>query len=234
MHVCLSVSKLLGALTDHLDSGLYRSSVILIVGTAKVQYTLHKDLLCFYSDFFRAALNGSFKEATEHRIELPEVQIDVFEAFQVWLYTQSLPRNEIVPTKVYPEWSLLVGLWIFGDGHQTPLFQNNVMDAMLAKVDEDLQVPTKVLNLAYDNTLPNSPLRKALTDIMVYRSKMPTGDNSDEIKLTPLGVLEDWPKQACLDVIAEMSRGWTNKAPRHCIPKREKCHYHVHAKDEHC
>lgn len=175
--------KLLGALTDHLDSGLYRSSVTLIVGAAKVQYTLHKGILCFYSDFFRAALNGSSKEATERRIELPEVQIDVFEAFQVWLYTQSLPKNEIVPTKVYPEWSLLVSLWIFADGHQIPLFQNNVMDAMLGKVNKDLELPTRVLNLAYDNTLAISPLRKAVTEIMVYRSKMPDGEDSDDCKL---------------------------------------------------
>jgi hypothetical protein len=225
--------ELLGTLTDHLDSGLYRSSVTLIVGAAKVQYTLHKGLLCFYSDFFRAALNGSFKEATEHRIELPEVEIDVFEAFQVWLYTQSLPKNEIMPIMVYPEWPLLVSLWIFGDGHQIPLLQNNVMDAMLEKVGKDLQAPTKVLNLAYDNTLHNSPLRKALTDIMAYRSKMPAGEDSDEVKFIPLSASESWPKQACLDVIAEMSRGWTNKVPRHGLPKRERCHYHVHAKGEH-
>ncbi|KAI4850205.1 hypothetical protein E4T44_02886 [Aureobasidium sp. EXF-8845] len=42
----------------------YKETVTLVTGAAKVQYTLHKGLLCFYSDFFRAALNGSFKEAS--------------------------------------------------------------------------------------------------------------------------------------------------------------------------
>jgi hypothetical protein len=205
------------------------------VGAAKEHYTLHKDLLCFYSDFFRAALNGSFKEAVERKIELPDVKIEVFETFQVWLYTQTLPKNEDEATEVYPAFARLIRLWIFGDKYQIPLLQNNAMDAMLAKVDEDQQVPTKVLNLAYENTVLNSPLRRAITDIMVYRSKMPGADDTDSIKSTCLATPDSWPKQACLDVIAEMSRAWETKAKRFdATTKKEKCHYHVHAKGDHC
>lgn len=55
----------------------------IIVGKEKKAYNLHKDLLCFYSDYFRAALNGNFKEAAEGKLELPNVTISIFEAFQV-------------------------------------------------------------------------------------------------------------------------------------------------------
>lgn len=222
------------ALIDHIDSGLYRESVTLVVGTFEILYTLHKGLLCFYSDFFRAALNGSFKEAKDRRIELPEVDIDVFEAFQVWLYTQNLPKNEVVPTKVYPEWPLLIKLWIFGDGHQIPLLQNSVMDAIIDKVEKDNQIPIKELNLAYENTLPGSPLRKAFIDIMVYRSMMPGDKNCGSVESSCLAWSDDWPKQACLDVIAEMSRGWINKAPTPSTPTRKKGYYHVQPRGEHC
>ena len=221
---------LLDALTDHIDSGLYRESVTLVVGTLKLQYTLHKGLLCFYSDFFRAALNGSFKEAKDRRIEFPEVDI----AFQVWLYTQNLPKNEVVSTKFYPEWPLLIKLWIFGDGHQIPLLQNSVMDAIIDKVEKDNHIPIKELNLAYSDTLPGSPLHKAFTDIMVYRSMMPGDKNCGNVESSCLAWSDDWPKQACLDVMAEMSRGWINKASRPSMPMREKGYYHVHLKGEHC
>lgn len=61
----------------------------LIVGKKKKAYTLHKDLLCFYSDYFRAAFNGSFKEAAERKLELPNVEEHIFEGAQLWLYTRN-------------------------------------------------------------------------------------------------------------------------------------------------
>lgn len=221
------------ALIDHIDSGLYRESVTLVIGTFKIQYTLHKGLLRFYSDFFRAAFNGSFKEASERKIELPEVDVDVFEAFQVWLYTQSLPQNETAPAKVYPEWSILVKLWIFGDKHQIPRLQNNTMDAIIDKVEKDCTIPIHELNLTYDNTLASSPLRKVTTDIMAYKAQFADGIPGN----TTTGCLlypDEWPKQACLDVMAEMSRGWRQKDVRGKFPKREQCYYHVHGRGEHC
>lgn len=223
----------LGALTDRVDSGLYRDLVTLMIGAAKVKYTLHKGILCFYSDFFRVAFNGSFKEANERTIELPEVEVDVFEASQVWLYTQSLPKNETASIKVYPEWPLLVKLWIFGDGCQISLLQNNVIDAIIDKVAKDNTVPTNSLNLTYENTVSNSPLRKAITDIMTYRSKLPDG-TPGYAESNCLLHSDEWPKDACLDVMAEMSRAWRQRYVRGHFPQREKCYYHVHAKGEHC
>jgi predicted MPP superfamily phosphohydrolase len=222
---------LLGAFTHQVNSEFYKETVTLIVGAAKVQYTLHKGLLCFYSDFFRAALNGSFKEATERRVELSEVDIVVFEAFQVWLYTQSFPKNELAPTKAHLEWSVLVKLWIFGDGHQIPLLQNNAMDAMLDKVTKDSEVPALWMNHAYENTTSKSHLRKALVDTIAYRALTndDTGVNAPFADSTRL-----WSTQVSLDVMAEMDRGWRSKAPRYTIPKREKCYYHVHSGTEHC
>ncbi|KAI4759558.1 hypothetical protein E4T52_02335 [Aureobasidium sp. EXF-3400] len=209
----------------------YKEPVTLIVGTAKKQYTLHKGLLCFYSDFFRAALNGSFKEATERKVELPEVQIDVFEAFQVWLYTQTFPKNETVPGKVYLEWNLLIKLWIFGDGHQIPLLQNNAMDAMLDKVRQDREVPVYSMTHAYENTTSKSHLRKALVDIIAYRATINVDAGVDSLFSN---AAQYWPAQVSLDVIAEMERGWEKRASRYELPKRDKCHYHVHSGTEHC
>lgn len=66
------VSAILDSDDNHSEH--FQESVILIVGPKKKAYTLHKELLCFYSDYFRAAFNGSFKEATERKIEVPSVE----------------------------------------------------------------------------------------------------------------------------------------------------------------
>jgi hypothetical protein len=228
------LTALLGAFTHHLDSKSYKETVVLVVGATKECYTLHKDLLCFYSDFFRAAFNGSFKEATERKIELLEVETHVFEAFQVWLYTQDLPQIDNVSKDTYTDWSLLIKLWIFGDKYQIPLLQNNTMDKIVDKLDKDRNNPLLWITHVYENTTVNSVLRKAVVDAMSYRSRMPDGKNYHKIEETCLKDPDDWPKQACLDVMAEMSRGWANQAKRFAFPMREKCYYHVHADGEHC
>ncbi|KAI4719439.1 hypothetical protein E4T48_04306 [Aureobasidium sp. EXF-10727] len=212
--------------SHHIYRKSYKETVILVVGAAKEHYSLHKELLCFYSDFLRAAFNGSFKEATERKIELPDVEIEVFESFQVWLYTQKMPKNEIRPAQVYPEWPLLTKLWIFGDKYQIPLLQNNVADAMLDKVDKDKEAPLFALNLAYENTTSNAPLRKILVDVMAYRGDMSAkGPHLDS---------KYWSLQACLDAMGTMDSARTQKIPRHTMPVREKCYYHVHAAGEKC
>jgi hypothetical protein len=225
---------LLGVFAHHDDSKCYKHTVVLIVGSTKEHYSLHNDLLCFYSDFFRAAFNGSFKEATERKIELPDVETDVFEAFQVWLYTRVLPEADTESKYIHPGWSLLIKLWIFGDKYQIPLLQNVAIDAMLDKVEKDKEVPTGMINYAYENTFLNSPLRKAVTDVMAYRASMPDRQNAVDVESNCLAVPDNWPVQACLDVIAEMSRGWLKKDTRFKLPTREKCYYHVHADGEHC
>jgi hypothetical protein len=224
------LAALLGASTHHIDSKAYKETVVLIVSVDKEHYTLHKDLLCFYSDFFRAAFNGSFKEATERKIELPDVDVETFEAFQVWLYTQNLPQNESVPAKTYPEWYLLSRLWVFGDSHQIPLLQNNVIDIMLDKVVKDGTNPFFSINYVYENTASSSLLRKAVADIMAHRSIMKSDAGMDSCLAHP----QKWPVQACLDTMAAMESGWAKQDARCVLPTKEKCHYHVHADGEHC
>lgn len=70
-------------------SFLYDSLVVVLVGPESQRFDLHKGLICARSDFFRAALNGHFKEA-EGKIELPEQDPETFKYFVNWLYTDRL------------------------------------------------------------------------------------------------------------------------------------------------
>jgi hypothetical protein len=56
------------------------------VGPKRAKWYLHEDLLCKTSQFFRSTLKGSFKEASDAHIELPEDDADSFDVFVRWLY----------------------------------------------------------------------------------------------------------------------------------------------------
>ncbi|THZ18857.1 hypothetical protein D6C91_05343 [Aureobasidium pullulans] len=200
---------------------LFRDSVTLVVGRSKKAYTLHKDLLCFYSDYFRAAFNGSFKEAAERKIELSDVEEEVFEFFQLWLYTRRLNLFETT-------FSMLAKLWIFGDQHQMPLLQNCSVDTMLLKRIKQKAFSPDALGVAYANTLAGSPLRRAVIDIA---SSLVIRDNANSILRADFE--KQWSVESLIDLVRVIES--RDKAlPQYSLPKRDKCYYHVHGKDEQC
>jgi hypothetical protein len=134
--------------------------VTLIVGKEKKAYILHKNLLCLYSDYFRAAFNGQFKEATERKLELPDVETSLFDEFQVWLYTRELQGPPGL------QFRFLTDMWILGDQHQIPLLQNQAMDKIFAKRAENNCFAISVVPEVFAKTAAGSPLRKAVIEII--------------------------------------------------------------------
>lgn len=61
------------------------------VGEQQKSFTLHKCLATKTSDFFASALNGSWKEAIDGAIKIPETHAEVFHAYIHWLYTREIP-----------------------------------------------------------------------------------------------------------------------------------------------
>ena len=192
-------------------------------------------MLCLYSDFFRAAFKGSFKEAIERKIELPDVDVDTFEAFQVWLYSQSVrnvegSQDSIFQSAKLPSFWVLARLWVFGDRHQIPLLQNCAIDALIQKNRDENRFALIVVQTAYENTLHGSPLRRFAIDCCVFRMV----HRQDENSILGDSNLCCWSKDALVDFARCMSNAWEHKLPWAEMPSREKCHYHVHANVEHC
>jgi len=83
-----------------LSSFLYHSLITITVGAEKAVFSVHKELLCDRSEFFRAACNGQFKEA-EGVVNLPEQDPTTFKHFIYWLYTEKL-RGHFYPESIDP------------------------------------------------------------------------------------------------------------------------------------
>ncbi|KAK6005766.1 hypothetical protein QM012_007408 [Aureobasidium pullulans] len=208
--------------TEHLQS-----TVTLVVGNQEKAYILHKDLLCFYSDYFRAAFDGPFREAAERKLRLPDVEESVFERVQLWLYT----RNLQLPTDETEIFEILIDLWIFGDQHQIPLLQNRVMDEFFDRCEAADSIASYLIEKVYAKTLAGSPLRKAFIEVVAWAM---TIEPESGTFICP-GQDNYWTKESLVDLVLAINRARLSKTVKfNELPRRHKCFFHVHAKDEHC
>ncbi|KAH0382039.1 hypothetical protein KCU92_g6634, partial [Aureobasidium melanogenum] len=203
------------------SSKQFRGGIVtVIVGSTKEAFSIHKDLLVFYSDYFRAAFNGSFTEATEGRIELLDVQQDLFQDFHGWLYTRKLLEDL--------GWFRLVDLWIFGDRFQVPLLQNCVMDEIFAKEKRDARLllyrlPLYWMSTVYVKTVDGSPLRKAIVELLAYHSVLEDEDGG----IMTARKSHNFTIEMLQDLVKELNAARKNYGK---APKRDKCFFHVHGK----
>lgn len=133
-----------------------------------------------YSEYFRAALNGSFKEAEENLVTLSDVSISTFDVFVDWLYTQKLPEQGKYSTldEAVGHWPRLysnetrnkteglIDLYIFADGHDIPKLRREVMNVLFTHLNsEDTKLPyyETVVN-AFPRLPERSPVRQLLID----------------------------------------------------------------------
>ena len=74
--------------------------MVVLVGSEKQRFDIHKGLICSRSEFFKAAFTGNFKEV-DGTIKLPEQDPAIFKYFVYWLYTGCL-RGLYYPKSLSP------------------------------------------------------------------------------------------------------------------------------------
>jgi hypothetical protein len=185
---------------------------------------MHKDLLIFYSDYFRGAFNGSFSEATERKMSLIDERVDVFTVVNQFVYTRQLSGG----VDSHLDCEILIRTWIFGAKYLMPALQNKVMTALMKQHTESGAIPAIHAKLIYANTLPGSPLRRFATDLIAYRCDM-------GIWMTPHGS-QLWPHEALTDLLRVMGAQKMENYGTFALPElnKGKCYYHVHANGENC
>ncbi|KAL8796367.1 MAG: hypothetical protein Q9195_001274 [Heterodermia aff. obscurata] len=200
----------------------FDSIVDVIVGQSATTFTVYKSLLVGSTRVFKAALEGSFKEATEQEIKLPDVSPEVFQRFMLWMYTASLIGDGESASDLSSE--VLVRLYIFGDTYGIEGLQNCTMDTLKTKLDlSNKGLSMKIISLIYENTVKGCSLRRFAVERAIFRGSIVDmfGTEADIAKLPPA---------FCLDLIllfndlkdgkvkAITANGW----------KRLGCRYHVH------
>lgn len=136
---------------------------IIKVGLPPQSFQVHKSFLCQASPFFRAALEGSFKESADSVVHLPQDKPGTFERFLSWVYWKEYDVMDLVKGKISKDyWSVIIRDHIFADKIQAEGFQNHIMHAVIDayKANELKTMSLKSVLEVYTHTPESCPLRK--------------------------------------------------------------------------
>ncbi|KAL8691745.1 MAG: hypothetical protein Q9218_003094 [Villophora microphyllina] len=141
---------------------LFQNIITINVGPDATPFYLYAGLVSQDASFFKAALNGSFRESTEQKVSLPDDDVQIFKIYQIWLNLKELRCNF---DDGEDWWLHLAKLWIFADKIGSPKFKNEIIDAFFEVYDgvddkDLLFADPDVVHFVYDNTTQESPLRK--------------------------------------------------------------------------
>ena len=126
----------------------------------EVSWILPKDLLTHDSDFFKAALNGTFAEANSRSISMPEDNPKAFRLFFQWLYFRDITLYDA------EEW---LEAWVLGDKIGNIAFRDCAMTKLINHHELLGISPTTVEN-AFNKSVSGSKLRKWAIEQLVYDS----------------------------------------------------------------
>ncbi|KEQ71847.1 hypothetical protein M436DRAFT_50601, partial [Aureobasidium namibiae CBS 147.97] len=202
----------------------FQTIVTVEVGAEKKAFLIHKDLLIFYSDYFRGAFDGSFSEAAKGKLFLVDERVNVFSIVNQFVYTRELSDKDNYEL----DWDVLIRAWIFGDKYLMPSLQNKVMTTLIEKHTRDNFLPTLQFKLIWNNTLPGSPLRKVMVDLVAYKCDLGPFLSMDGG--------QRWPHEALIELLTVVGAKRKEDIGKRALPESNmgKCHYHIHADGEKC
>ncbi|KAL3422075.1 hypothetical protein PVAG01_06231 [Phlyctema vagabunda] len=143
--------------------------VHVLVGTELKDFSIHKDIICHYSPFFKAAFTSDFQEGKSSIMKLPEQRTEVFEIFYQWIYYQTLEslsdNNKLLEKRAFT----LIRLYIFAEMAQIPTLMNQAIDRVYEILEMVNKTPCSMVPYIWAETPPNSPLRRFIRDRVIWR-----------------------------------------------------------------
>lgn len=195
-----------------------------------------KDVLQFYSGYFRAALSGGFAEAMQRVIKLPTEELAVVELAVTWMLRRQLNVDFKSPAKG-DTGLLLCKLWTFADRRDMPMLANVTIDHLRSHLFKQWYPPTRqMVQFSYANTTEDAALRRFLAFFMV-------------VTCSPRSLRQKtnhgWPHEATLDLLEAVYEGKdhgvhrsgvdpTGTLRQEIVQTANMCEYHVHGKGVTC
>ncbi|TEY71603.1 hypothetical protein BOTCAL_0090g00090 [Botryotinia calthae] len=179
------------------------------VGKDLQDFGVHKSLICHCSPFFNAAFTSGFEETTTGIIKLVDVEVEVFELFFVWLYTQQIGEPELDAagsalsdneSKSGHDYKLHVGtllrLYVFADMIKVPALKNDCIEKLSCMESFENEYLTESENLRYvwEHTREHDLIRKLLVDTIVW----------DLGNASFLKTLDQLPQEVTFDILLAM------------------------------
>jgi hypothetical protein len=183
----------------------------------EVVVSIHKELLCFFSSYYSAALNGNFLEAQKDQFEV-ELSGGDLKSFATWIYTGDLSRSTTRRCSIT--------LYIFADLVDIIALRHKTVSSLARGklLEYDLA------NLVHDNLPPKSPLRRYMLDSYIAHWE-PIFDDEDTCILEGDTDSDYRPANFTFHVMMGITFR-TRKDPPGCTCCHDVCQYHEHLSKE--
>lgn len=131
------------------------------------KFELHKNLLCYNSQFFDSAFNGKFKEGIDQIMELGECTASIFHLVVQWVYTGRIILSDNLAAEKAESVNLMIDFLMLADRIQL-LGQFDSVALMIKQVLIQDFTTLKSKHIESASLLPpGHPLRKMLAQACV-------------------------------------------------------------------
>ncbi|CAD0113470.1 unnamed protein product, partial [Aureobasidium uvarum] len=210
-----------GDFTDHLPS---RSAITgptaqIIVGSKPniKTFTVHKELLCDSSTYFKAALNNGIVETKEQTITLDDEDPNIFTTFVLWLYESKL-NTDVIYMGHETFQGHLFNLYVFADKRGIVNLANDTT-TMLASCWLSEFVELSEVERVVPLISRSGKLYKLIMDNLLL--EMRGGWGADDLKNI------DLPKEMLIDLLSRITLSPAGfDTFNMCF--QSICHYHFH------
>lgn len=147
----------------------------MLVGPSEQVFTVHKEVICANSKFFRAACSERWIEGKEKKIKLPDVEASLFRCYLVWVYGAKIDVERFTNEEI-DNLSGGVGvlvakyleLYILGDVLDDVRLRNKVLQTLV--LDTKTALYPQTVARVWEKTPDNSPVRRMFVDRAVLRT----------------------------------------------------------------
>ncbi|KAH7317160.1 hypothetical protein B0I35DRAFT_434664 [Stachybotrys elegans] len=159
-------------------------------------FSVHEELICKASPFFKKALGGEWTEAKSRSVRFKDHDASGFHIYLNWLYCHTLPvRGKDQGGPGDTEYMELAKAYVLGDFLQHTSFKDAVLDAMGEKSRVSIKgrynLPSgPAIRTIYGNSLESCKGRKLLVDLYVTRG----------VHVNQLGETDELPYEFLFDL----------------------------------
>ncbi|KAK3696781.1 hypothetical protein LTR37_017805 [Vermiconidia calcicola] len=216
----------------------YSGVITVSVGSDNIEFTVHQDLICDRSPFFKAACSRNWTEAKERRINLPDQNPKAIKIYFEWAYSQRQDLGDLARAVIKSEvpqlraeqmsnrsWReetfiILRDLWVLADYLGDNVFKNITMDSLIDERNAGRIVHNKaIVHESFERTRLGSQLQTWIADRLL------TVLSPDD----PIRFADDWPLSVALVLLSRLlvKKGRLDKEEGLLLSR--KCDYHEHA-----
>lgn len=176
-----------------------------------VDFSVHKDLLCHYSTYFRAAYNSAFSEVKSNHFKLDDEDPSIFKFLVRWIYFLKIEPEAVNGADVdgkEDEFRHLYArqmtqLWILGDKRGMPALQDTALESLHRHMVRHGGARSTI-SLIYNNTLDGAVLRKFIAETY---ARCQRGESKHFADYDPSIMIPEFLADVCTALIAVRDEG---------------------------